>query len=106
MRDTGIDKVKRADDEDPTRTRTQSKQSGRQAEVSQDGPEAPMEATDDAPMVDEVPAPSLEVEDRTMRDDFDPFNIHEEVDEALDVDVELGADAIINDNSDDFAEHT
>ena len=105
MREAGIEKLKRADMEDSTRTRIRSKQSGRRTEAPVDASDAPMEPLEveeahiDPPMVDPMMA-----DEEPLRDNLDTFNFHEEVDEVLNGDnndLDVDYDIEVEDNSAD-----
>ena len=91
MRDAGIEKLKRADLEDVSRTQTQPKKTALKAEEPaaelHDAVMTPTEPLEDTAMAQEVPAPTPK--DTSMHDEFDTFNFHEEVDEALADDLEV-----------------
>ena len=92
MREAGVEKLQRADLEDSTRTKTQSKRSKRKVEEPSEVVDAPMEPLDD-PIIPEVSTerPNDDEPD-AMRDDFDTTNFHEEVDAGFGDDNNLEVD--------------
>ena len=99
MREAGVEKLKRADMEDSNRTQAQSKQSGRKAEAPIELSDTPMEPLELETEDVHISPPTADND--TLRDDFDTYNFHEEVDEVLDGDLDVDYDAEVDDNSDD-----